>query len=232
MQTRISPHRRGFYSRCHLGRSAGYARVQTERLDLIYEAQNKLSEILDTEENDLQVCYSHGVCLQAFALYFNDLDYYYQAIERFQEGIGLDRTSHRHWHALGLAYFQLGRQENDVESLRLSLRFFQKSLDLKPSTFYTFDYATALAKLGEILHEQVWLEEAIAQFEKAIHRQRNAIYHHPNWLFHYACALDAVGDFYEEEAYYLKAIEIFIHVLMVDPDFYLVHHRLALTLST
>ena len=203
----------------------------TDRLDLIYDAQNKIAQAVEMEGNDPDIWYSYGICLQAFGHYFDDCDYYYQAIEKFQEGLSIDRTCHRHWHAIGWTYALLGDLENNPESLELSLRFYQKAIDLYSSTYYIFDYASSLSKLGEITHTQSWLEEAIVQFERLLNLQKNAIYLHPDWLFQYACTLDALGDFYEEEFYYQRAIEIFSHVLMIDPDFTAVHHRQALALS-
>ncbi len=203
----------------------------TDRLDLIYDAQNKISEAVEIESEEPDIWYSYGICMQAFGHYFNDLDYYYQAIEKFQAGLSIDRTCHRHWHAIGWTYALLGDLEDDPETLELSLRFLQKAVDLNPSTFYLFDYASALSKLGEMTHEQRWLEAASSQFERLLNLQKNAIYLHPDWLFQYACTLDALGDFHEENFYYLRAIEVFSHVLMIDPDFHLVHHRLGLALS-
>jgi tetratricopeptide (TPR) repeat protein len=203
----------------------------TDRLDLIYEAQNKISQALEIEHNEPDIWYSEGICKQALGHYFDDCDYYYQAVESFQEGLSIDRTRYRHWHAIGWTYSLLGDLEGQPEILELSLRFYQKSIDLYASTYTIFDYASALSKLGEITHEQHWLEKAIVQFERLLNLQKNAIYLHPDWLFQYACTLDALGDFHEEEFYYLRAIEIFSHVLMVDPDFTAVHHRQALALS-
>lgn len=203
----------------------------TERLDLIYDAQNKIATALEMDENNPEVWYSDGICMQALGHYFNDSDYYYQAIERFQEGLSIDRTCHRHWHAIGWTYSLLGELEDEPENLELSLRFFQKAIDIHSSTYYLFDYAAALSKLGEITHQQSWLEQASEQFERLLNVQKNAIYLHPDWLFQYACTLDALGDFHEEESYYQRAIEILSHVLIIDPDFHLVHHRLGLTLS-
>jgi tetratricopeptide (TPR) repeat protein len=203
----------------------------TDRLDLIYDAQNKISQAIELEAEDPDIWYSYGICMQAFGHYFDDSDYYYQAIEKFQTGLSIDRTCYRHWHAIGWTYALLGDLENDPENLELSLRFFQKAVDLHSSTYFLFDYATALSKLGEMTHEQNWLEEASSQFERLLSLQKNATYLHPDWLFQYASTLDALGDFYEEEFFYQRAIEILSHVLMIDPDFQLVHHRLGLTLS-
>lgn len=203
----------------------------TERVELIYDAHNKIADAVEKDENQPEIWYCYGMCLNASGRYFNDLDYYYQAIEKFQTGLSIDRTCDQHWQAIGNAYALLGHLELDSQNLERSLRFFQRTLDLNPSSFAIFDYAVALCKLGDLTHEQKWYDEAIFQFERALNMQRNAIYLHPNWLFHYACTLDALGDFHEEEYYYLRSIEIFSHVLMIDPDFHEVHHRLALALS-
>ncbi len=202
-----------------------------ERIDLIFDGHNKVADAIENESGLPEIWFSFGMCLLAMARYFNDEDHYYQAIEKFQSGISIDRTSHTNWHAIGNTYAKLGKQNNDVENLEKSLRFYQRAIDLHPCSFYIIDYATALSKLGEMNHNQKYLDDAIAQFEKALGMQRNAIYLHPNWFYHYACTLDALGDFHEEDFYYLKAIEILTHVLMIDPDFHEVHHRLALTLS-
>ena len=61
--------------------------------------------------------------------------------------------------------------------------------------------------------------------------QKNALYLHPDWLFEYAKTLDLYAEFFEEEHHYQKAIEIFSHILMVDPDFPQIHYHLALTYS-
>ncbi len=200
----------------------------SERLDILYDAQNKIAESVQTSEEHPDLWYAYGMCFNSFARYFNDTDYYYQAIEKFQQGTSLDRTCHRHWHAIATAYATIGQLEGDLDALELSCRFFSKAIDLQASSFYIYDYARALSKIGEITHEQQWLEEALVHFERALNIQKNAVYLHPEWLFHYASTLDMLGDFYEEESYYLRAIEILSHVLTIDPDFPHIHHRLAL----
>lgn len=203
----------------------------TERLDLIVEAQNKISEASQMAPEHPDIWFSFGMCLLSFARYYNEPDYYYQAIEKFQEGLSIDRTCYRHWHAIGNIYATLGAFDGDVESYERACRFYLKAIDLYPSSFYIFDYALTLSKLGEITEEQKWFEEAVIQFERALNMQKNAIYIHPDWLFHYATTLDALGDYYEDKSYYTRAIEILSHVLMIDPDFPFIHHRLALANS-
>jgi len=202
----------------------------SEQVELIVEAHNKISALANTLESP-EVLHSCGVCLSAFGHYYIEVDDFYQAIEKFQAALSIDRTCHRSWHALASSYASIGIVNADPESLEKSFRFFSKALDLHPSSFYLFDYALAVLKLGEMTHLQKWLEKSLEIFEQALSLQKNAVYLHPDWLYFYASALDQVGDFYEEAAYYEKAIEILAHVLMVDPDFPGAHHRLALAYS-
>ncbi len=203
----------------------------TERLDLIYEAENKMNEALDLDEDDPEVWYHLGTCFNSFGHYFNDYDYYYQAIEKFQTGISIDRTYDPLWHAIANTYAIIGGLEEDSDALIQSFKFYEKALDFSPTSTRHMDYAKALAKLGEMNHDKQWLEQALHHFEIALNKQKNAVYLHPQWLFSYASTLDMLGDFHEEEKYYTRAIEIFSHVLMVDPDYPQVHHRLSQAFS-
>jgi len=203
----------------------------TERLDLLHEAFNKISEASELAPDDLTVCLAHGNCLQAFGHYFQDCDYYYQAIEKWQSGLSSDRTSHKLWHAIACTYLMVGTIENDLESLERACRFFNKACDLHTSSVYFFDYALALSKLGEIQRKPDYLEQSVSYFERALNLQKNAVYLHPEWLFYYACTLDMLGDYQDDPAIYSRAIEIFSHVLTIDPDFPMIHHRLGLAFS-
>jgi len=203
----------------------------TERLDLIYEAENKIAEALELDEEDPTLWYSLGMCFSSFGAYFNDYDYYYQAIEKFQVGLSIDRSYDDLWHAIANTYAKVGNLEGDSELFIQSLKFYEKALSISTSSTRHIDYAKSLSKLGEITREKKWLEQSLYHFELALSMQRNAAYLHPEWLFTYAATLDMLGDFHDDEKYYTRAIEIFSHVLMVDPDFPHIHHRLAQAFS-
>lgn len=203
----------------------------TERLDLLHEAHNKVSEAAQNAPRDHLVWLSYGMCLQSFGHYFQDIDYYYQAIEKHQIGLSCDRTCHQQWHAIACTYLMVGTIEEEVEALERAHRFFNRAIDLHPSSIYLFDCALTLSKLGELQHNQEILEQSINYFERALSLQKNAVYLHPEWLFYYASTLDMLGDFHEEISFYSRAIEIFSHVLTVDPDFPMIHHRLGLAFS-
>jgi tetratricopeptide (TPR) repeat protein len=203
-----------------------------DRLDLLLEGQNKISQALDIGPDELSITYSHGQCLNSLGRYYNDIDYHYQAIEKFQEGLSRDRTLHTHWHAIAMSYYSVGFNLQDEEFLEKALLFFSKALELKRNdSYYLFDYALCLSRLGEVSNNQRWLELAIEQFERALSIQKNAIYQHPDWLFHFARTLDLYGDFFDDDKYYKKAIELLVHVLMIDPDFTNVHYQMGLSFS-
>lgn len=199
----------------------------TERLDLIYEAENKLAEALEFEEEDPTLWHCFGMCMNSFARYFNDHEHYYLAIEKFQTGLSLDRTCDPLWHEMANTYAAVGALEGNTENLIQSLKFYEKAINLCETSTRHIDYAKALSKIGELTQKQGWFEQSLYHFEIAFSMQKNAIYLHPEWLFHYATTLDMMGDYHDDEKYYTKAIEIFSHVIMVDPDFPGVHHHLA-----
>ncbi len=200
----------------------------TEKLDLLHEALNKASEASEKAPDDLLVCLAHGNCLQGFGHYFQECDYYYQAIERWQVGLSQDRTSHKLWHAIACCYLMIGTMESSTEELEKAVYFFTKAIDLHNSSVYLFDYALALSKLGEVANLIESLEKSVEYFEKALYLQKNALYLHPEWLFYYACTIDLLGNHHEDPSIYSRAIEIFSHVLTIDPDFPMIHHRLGL----
>ncbi|MCK4934062.1 MAG: hypothetical protein KAR79_00585, partial [Simkaniaceae bacterium] len=190
----------------------------TERLELIHEAEAKITEATELHEDLPEVWYSYGVTLTCLATYYNDLDTYYQAMEKFQEGLQLKKSCHKIWFALGKTSFIISQIENEPKSFERTCRFYKRAIGLHVSSSYHYNYAVALSSLGEHIHDENTIEHALKHFELAINLQKNAAYEHPEWLFQYGCTLDFYSEFSENEANYVKAIEILNHVLMVDPE--------------
>ena len=204
----------------------------TNRLDLISEAENKIMKATDLYSDESDLWYSYGICMKAFAIYYDDIDYDYFAIEKFQIGLSVDRTNSELWNEIASTHSKIGKELEDIDMLERSIKFFTKAIDLKPvSPAIIFDYAKALTFLAELTLNQKTLEDSIKQFEIALNLQNNAILSHPDWIFYYGSALDLLGDLFEKESYYLKAIEVFNNVLLVDPDYEKIHYRLALCFS-
>ena len=184
-----------------------------------------------SEEQDPAVFFSFGMCYTCFANYFKDVDFYYQAIEHFQYGLAIDRRLASHWNAIGNLYLTIGELTDDLDAYEKAAKFLQRADHLKSAISYSVDYAIALTKLGELTENENLLQEACSRFEMGLQVQKNALYVRPDWLFYCAIAHDQLGNFHEEDTYYLKALEFFSHVLMVDPDFPHLHHRIGLTFS-
>ena len=205
--------------------------VLKDHIDYLHEAENKALELCELADLTPETLHAHGYSLHCFGQYFNDLDYYYQAIEKFQEGLSIDRTCHNLWYALGNTYSIAAAIENDTKMYEQAVSFFKKAINVKPLSLYYFEVGQAYAKLNEIEPSKTLLQMAIIHFEQAIGRQKSNVYLHPDWLFQYAIALDGYADLAEEESYYAKAIEILSHVLVSDPDHPDVHHKLGLVYS-
>jgi tetratricopeptide (TPR) repeat protein len=216
----------------YLGEALSLLGELTEKMQYIREGQDKLLDASEEYPEDPKVWRALGESYISMGKYFGEYDYLYQAIEQFQQGLSIDRTCHDLWFSMGKAYSLIGTMLADTESLEKAESFYRKAINLYPrSSYYHFEYAYCLAKLGELSHEESHLESSIKEFEQVLAMQKNALYLHPDWLFEYAKALDLYADFFEEEIHYHKAIEIFSHILMIDPDFPQIHYHLALTHS-
>jgi len=200
-------------------------------LPQIYEAQNKLQDAIDRLDHLPKFYASYGLVLEALSGYFDDLDLTFQAIEKYQQGLSLNRTFDRLWFAMGLAYQRVGHKEDSIDDLQLSERFLKKAIALKPDLLAHIELARTYTYLAELSDDQELAASAVSHFEYAFSFQQHAIYLHPDWYFDYALALDLHADYEDSTELFQKAHEILNNVLMVDPDFPLIHHRLALVLG-
>lgn len=210
--------------------SLSYLGMHTARLDLLLEAEGKIIKATETIPDDPDLWHAHGICLIAFGKYYEDGEYYDIAIEKLQIGLSIDRTDPELWHALGLAHRHYAELSDDKELIERATRFLAKAMDLKPACpSLLYDTALSFLTLSDTLADIPSLEQAIVLFEMLFQNYKQAILHHPEWLFHYACALEALGHFTGLETHFARAIEIYSHVLLIDPDFEDIHHRTALS---
>lgn len=203
--------------------------ASTSRLDLLIEAEHKILKATDLFPDDPDIWHAYGTCLIAFGRYYEDGEYYEMAIEKLQYGLSLDRTDAELWHALGIAHKHYADLTSDEDLIERANRFLARAMDLKPACpALLFDAANALFLFSEIHDDLTSLQQAIYHFETLLQNYKEAILHHPEWLYQYALALEWLGDFTEEEVHFARSIEIFSHVLLIDPDFAQIHHRIAL----
>lgn len=203
----------------------------SDRLDLIFEANNKVMEAIERFSETPELLHAEGRVQFAFGKYYKDHDYYYQAIEKFQAGLSIDRSVPYLWHHLGLTYSLLAEEEHDPTLHERAGKFFLKAISLTCNSSYYYDYAYSLFKLAETGQNRGILEQSLLHFEQAFSLQKNVVYLHPNWLYQYAMALDLMGDLTDEDQYYVKSIEILKRVLMLDPDYPDIHYKIAYVYS-
>lgn len=202
----------------------------TTSLDLIIEAEHKILKATDTYPDDPCLWHAYGICMLAFAKYYDDVDYYELAIEKIQNGLSIDRSDPELWHTLGLIHKEYANLTQDEDLIERACRFLTRALDLKPSCpALLYDAASAYLENSEIINDLSALEQSISLFEMLLQRNKDAILNHPEWLFEYAKALEWLGEFTDEDVFFVRAIEVFSHVLLIDPDYPNIHYQIALS---
>lgn len=199
-----------------------------EELSLIYDAENKANEGFAYNHASTDLHFAKGYALFAQGKYFNEADLYHQAVEKFQEGLSIDRTCHKLWYHLGCTYAVLARAENEPAFYERALKFFTRAIHLNMKSSYLFAYAESLLDIAEIQGDETLLEESLTHFQQAISLNKNAIFIQTDSLAKYAKALDLYGDFKNEKTYYVQAIDVLKKVLLVDPGFKDIHHKIGL----
>lgn len=205
-----------------------YLGLLTDKVSLIHDAHNKVI-MLAQEQTSPDILHAYGINLFCFGKYYNDLDYYYQAIEKFQEGLSLDRTLHKLWHSLAYSYTRAALiDEDETDCFDKAHRFYQKAIALQGNSLYYYNYGYSLYKFGELHQNEQALKIASEYFEMALYLQKDAVYLHPDWLFYYGLTLDQLAGFNDDIQLYTQSLELLNHVLIIDPEHPKVHYNLAL----
>jgi tetratricopeptide (TPR) repeat protein len=192
----------------------------SNRLDLLTESENKILKAIDHFPDEIEVWHAYGVCLIAYGKYFDDPDYFELAIEKLRYGISIDSSSAELWHLLGSAYFEMANNLEDVDLFKQSYEYLLKASDLKPSCpALNFDYAKALFKYSEYAANTETLFKAKIALENILQSHKSVLLQHPKWLFYYGKTLQLLGELTDNEKHLTKAIEIYLHVLLVEPDY-------------
>ena len=199
--------------------------LKSDRLDMMRKAEDKVDHAIARNENIPELWGAHGnVCL-CLAQYYNDLDGYYQAIDKFQQGVSLDRSRFELWFGLGTATYHAALLESEPKVYARAARFFKRALDLHISAATHFFYGNAI---GNPEADEYSFPIAIEHMERAIAMQPNVAYSHPDWMFRYGCALDTHASNEETESHHIKAIEALTQVLHIAPDYPEIHYHLGL----
>jgi len=210
--------------------------LYTDRLDLLRAAEAKILESCTLASDGSHIWYVYGCCLNALGRYFDDMDYYHHALDRFQHGLSLHPKEVKLIHGMALSYFAIGDSCGDVSMLEKSIGCFNDAValgNINASQFWN-DWGVALMKIAQLSDSRPSLEEAVEKFEYAITMQggdQDTTMLDPELLYNYGCALDFLGDFSDEASYYERSIKVLAQVVVLDPDYVHARYNLAIAWS-
>ncbi len=209
---------------------------QTENYTYLKLAEQKITLALKIHPENALHWHIYGQCLNELGRYFQESRYHVQAIEKYQYGLSLNSKNPLLWYGLAVSHLALGEAKQDAPLMEKAAKFFGKVAELSgskdmPPQFWN-EWGVALMKLGELTGEKHYVEEALQKFEEALqqHADDNASID-PEWLYHYGCAHDFLGDFLDDERYYERAVQILSQTLSLFPEFTHARYNLALALS-
>lgn len=210
--------------------------IQQESIDALKMAYERLMGVSQTSMENHRVWYLMGMTLLEMGVYFQDTNYFLEAIEKFHQGLACDRKDAKCWWGLGNAHYLMGEFRGDMASYEKANGYYSRVVEFQQEGYSSFwnDWGVALMKLAEFNHEKSYVEGAIARFEEAIklhmaHYSEKTV--EPEWIYNLGCALDYLGDLTLDPQYYEQSISVFSKVLMIHPDYPFVRYNLALALT-
>jgi tetratricopeptide (TPR) repeat protein len=206
-----------------------------ERFELLKEARLKIEAALLHNPNDASTLFLYGTCLVHLGKYFDDENLIRQSFEKFEKSIEIAPEDPHVWHSLALAHFTYGDMTEDPIMLEKAIRLFevtQKKLHRPDSELFN-NWGVALMKLSEVTGDLLNVQVAADKFEQAIaHHQdtRQGRDPDPEWYYNYGCALDYLGDFYQDPGFYEKGAQVLTHLVNTFPNYAQARYNLALAL--
>lgn len=211
-----------------IARALAYLGNKKEQFFLIQQGFDKIKSFEDDPQNpDLaQALYEILLC---YGRYFGELDYFYQAIERIQELMSYQPPSRHNWHLLAKAYYEVSFLDNNPQTGELALYFITKALSYFECPRLLLQKGMILSRLGELKQQSELFHTALEVFESGLSKIQLLYQPTSKELFEYAKLLDLVGNFHEDEQYYVRSLETLSHLLLTDPGYKDIHHQIALT---
>ena len=201
----------------------------TSDLSLLHEAKNKILALEAQSHIDPEVLYTHGLCLTSYAHYYQDIDYYYQAAEKFQEALSKNSSSAKYWHAIGKVHAEAYAIDKDPITIERGIRFCEKALHLSCQPEHYLSYAHLLSLKGEHDENESLLEQASHFFEQGFHFVSKKYFLESKWHLKYAQTLDLLGDIRNDDSYYFKALNVLIDAPVNNTDIWAWHYQVGIT---
>lgn len=217
----------------HLAEAFIWAGGILEDLTLLRHAETTLTELINSNPEDIDSLCSLGFCRYELGYYFNDLNLVLLAMNSYRKALEYSPNSFNALYGMATCHLAIGELEGNVLQLQDALTYFQKaSSHEQPFPQFLNDWGVALMKLSEQTDEKDLLLLAIEKFELAIDLDlniSNSEYVDPEWLYNYGCAFDYLGDANDDPSYYEKSIQVLIRVLEIDPDYAQAKYNLAMS---
>lgn len=207
-----------------------------EDLQFLKDAKEKIIRSLELAPKHPLIWCLYGNCLCEFGRYFNEGSYFHQAVEKYQYALKLAPKDPVVLYGIAMAYCSIGQFENNTEWLQEANIYCRKVIENGGHSHaqYWNDWGVVLMKLGMITDEKELVEAAMNRFEQALRvrsNQQKDEEMEPEWLYNYGCALDFLGDYNEDPAFFEKAIQVLKKVIELDPYFHQAYYNLAIAYS-
>lgn len=158
--------------------------------------------------------------------YFGEISYIEKALTSLQEGVSLFPRSALLWQAIATVKWAQADMLDDIACVRDSLIAYT----IASRSFFSFswqfwaDWGVALLTLAELSEDPVFAGESIAKFERAhiLSPDRSL-----SILYHMGRAFFFLGEQFDEEEYFDRAIALLTEALLLDETFLPVLYQLA-----
>jgi len=209
---------------------------QAEDLESLHKSEEKITRSLKLQRDNPHAWCLYGNYFVELGRYYSESKYYHRAIKKFKSGLSIDERSPELWYGMAVAHFALGNDPEDASLIQQAAQYCHQAIECGEGSNARFwnDYGLCYFRLAEMTNEKHYLESALDRFEQAVDldaKQRSVDNLSAEYLHNLGCALDYMGDFESDQAYYEYAIQLFLKALKMDPSFHHIHYNLGLSLT-
>jgi tetratricopeptide (TPR) repeat protein len=202
-----------------------------QKLDKLCHIQESFEKIKSQEDDptNYRLTLTLVDILEAYGHYYQDIDYFYQAIEKLQEALSTDNSIREFWLKMSKLYLEIANFDNTLLSYELSEKMVDKALLLYKCPESLILKGIILSKLGEIKQNNELIEQSLDYIEYGMNYYPSVFQPKVYHLFEYAKILDLCGAYNEDESSYMKALDVLAQIILLNPHYPNLHHQIALT---
>lgn len=213
-----------------------YVGVHDENLEQIHLALERAKECVEIECEEPRAWLINGMVLLELGVYFEDAEHVREAIEKFQSGLKLDSAQSSLWFHLALAYLHIGEFTGEISKFEEAVNYFARAEEFGAGhdPQFWFEWGNLYMRLGQLTQRKGYTRKALEAYEKMFPEEEDEesdgipSTHH---MIGYALAWEELGLEENSTEFTEKAIEIFLKILMIDPDAYIVRFHLGMAYS-